>query len=101
WWSDSGLTHLVNTGPTYAPTLSATTTYYVTETSAIGCQGPSTPVTGFVAGGVATVNAGPSQSVSAAYGTVQLAGSMANTPYATWSGGSGHLRPNNTTLQAT
>ena len=30
WYSDPGLTTLVNTGPTYGPTISATTTYYVT-----------------------------------------------------------------------
>ncbi|MCX6915174.1 MAG: autotransporter-associated beta strand repeat-containing protein, partial [Verrucomicrobia bacterium] len=100
WYADAGLTTLLNTGSTYAPTISATTTFYVTETSAIGCQGPATPVTGFLADGVATVGAGPNQLVSATYGTVQLAGSMANTPYATWSGGSGTFNPNNTALNA-
>ena len=39
WYSDAGLTTLVNTGPSYSPTVSSTTTYYVTETSGIGCEG--------------------------------------------------------------
>jgi hypothetical protein len=45
WYSDPGLTTLVNTGTSYAPTLSSTTTYYVTETSASGCVSTASPVT--------------------------------------------------------
>ena len=40
--------HLVNTGPTYSPTVSGTTTYYVTETSGTGCVSAASPVTATV-----------------------------------------------------
>jgi hypothetical protein len=53
WYSDPGLTAQVNTGTSYSPTLSGTTTYYVTETSGAGCVGLGSAVTG-------TVNAIPS-----------------------------------------
>ena len=52
---DPGLTTLVNTGPTYGPTLTATTTYYVNETSALGCVSAASPVTATVYKGSATI----------------------------------------------
>jgi hypothetical protein len=48
WYSDPGLTVQVNTGASYSPTLSGTTTYYVTETSGAGCVSSASPVTGTV-----------------------------------------------------
>lgn len=54
WYSDTGLTTLVQTGAaTYnTPSLSVTTSYYVTETSAANCVSASSPVT-------ATINTSP------------------------------------------
>jgi PhoPQ-activated pathogenicity-related protein len=45
WYSNPSLTTRVNTGPTYGPTVSATTNYYVTETSTLGCVSAASPVT--------------------------------------------------------
>jgi hypothetical protein len=59
WYSDAGLTNLVNTGPSFTtPSLSATTTYFVTETGATGCVGPAASV-------VATINTAPNVSAGA------------------------------------
>jgi PhoPQ-activated pathogenicity-related protein len=55
WYSNPGLTTLVNTGTNYQPTLTATTTYYVNETSALGCVSAASPVTASVYKGSATV----------------------------------------------
>ena len=55
WYSDPALTTLVNTGANYGPSLTATTTYYVTETSALGCVSAASPVTATVYKGSATV----------------------------------------------
>ena len=103
WYADAGLTTLLNTGSTYAPTLSATTTFYVNETTPIGCVGPASSVIGYISSGAATANAGPDQNVSATYAGgngIQLAGTIGNTGGATWSGGSGTFSPNNRTLNA-
>ena len=48
WYSDPGLTTQVATGSAYSPTVSSTSTYYVTETSAAGCMSPATTVTATV-----------------------------------------------------
>jgi autotransporter-associated beta strand protein len=53
WYSDSGLSTQIATGGSYSPTVSSTTTYWVTETSAAGCFSPASTV-------VAVVNAIPS-----------------------------------------
>ena len=100
WYRDAGLTMLVATGPTYSPTVSTTTTYYVTETSAAGCVSAASPVTAMVFTGPATANAGPNQWLCPTTPTVQLAGSIANSANGTWSGGSGTFSPNATTLNA-
>ena len=99
WYSDPGLTTLVNTGPAYGPSVSATTTYYVTETSALGCVSAASPVTAAVYSGSPTVNAGPNQTVSS-IATIQLAGSAANVTGSIWSGGSGTFSPNASTTNA-
>ena len=54
WYSDAGLTTVVASGTSSynTPSLSSTTTYYVTETSAGGCVSSASPVT-------ATVNTPP------------------------------------------
>lgn len=59
WYSDPGLTNLVGTGATFAPSPSPTitTTYYVVETEN-GCQSSATPVT-------ITINPIPSAPTSA------------------------------------
>src|SRR5262249_9119034 len=50
WYSDLGLPTQVGTGASFTPpSLSATTTYYVTETSAAGCVSPA-------ASAIATIN---------------------------------------------
>ncbi|WP_430404117.1 gliding motility-associated C-terminal domain-containing protein [Fluviicola sp.] len=42
WYADNGLTNLVGTGSTYStPILSANTSYYVTQISALGCESVS------------------------------------------------------------
>jgi autotransporter-associated beta strand protein len=72
WYSDAGLTTQVGTGTSYTtPSLSSTTTYYVTETSAAGCVSTSSAVT-------ATVNAIPDQTITPAASAV-CAGSTGNT----------------------
>src|SRR5262249_33762365 len=48
WYSDAGLSNLVNTGGTFSPSLTVTTTFYVTATSAAGCVSDASPVTGVV-----------------------------------------------------
>src|SRR5208283_4890995 len=45
---------------TYSPTVGSTTTYYVNETSGVGCQGPASLVTATVYP-AQTVTAGPAQ----------------------------------------
>ncbi len=59
WYSDAALTTQVATGLSYSPTVSSSTTYYVTETGADGCVGPASPVTAYV--GSPTAQAGPDQ----------------------------------------
>jgi autotransporter-associated beta strand protein len=100
WYSDSGLTTLVNTGPTYGPIVNATTNYYVTVTSAQGCVSAASPVTATVYSAFPIVSAGPNQTVSSIATTIQLAGSVANVTGGTWSGGSGTFSPNAGTTNA-
>ena len=71
WYSDVGLTTLVNTGASYGPTVSATTTFYVAETSGPGCQGPASPVTATVYP-TASVSAGPAASACALTGATGI-----------------------------
>ena len=101
WYSDAGLTHLVNTGPTYAPTVSSGTTYYVTETSGTGCVSPASPVS-VVVNNPATVSAGADLNMSGMASSVTLAGSFGGgATGGIWSGGAGTFTPNNTALNAT
>ena len=100
WYSDSALTTLVNTGPAYGPAVSATTTYYVNETSGLECVSAASPVTATVYNGLTTVSAGPNQTVSSIATTIQLAGSVGNAAGSTWSGGSGTFSPNASTTNA-
>ncbi len=100
WYSDPTLTNLVATGTTYAPTVSVSASYYVTETSVLGCVSAAAPVVATVSTGLSTANAGPNQAVSSSASTVQLAGSVSNATGGIWSGGSGTFSPNATTLNA-
>jgi hypothetical protein len=58
WYDAASGGNLVNTGATYSPNISGTTTYYVSCTSADNCVGPRASVTG-------TVNPNPTCSLSA------------------------------------
>jgi autotransporter-associated beta strand protein len=102
WYADSGLTTWLASGTTYGPSPSTTTTYYVTETSALGCGGPARPVTATVLNGTDTVYAGPHQNLALSFtNAIRLAGSLANgATGATWSGGSGTFSPNAQTTNA-
>ncbi len=85
WYSDAGLTALVNSGASYSPSVGGTTTYYVTETSAEGCVSSATPVTG-------TINPLPVVSVNSATicaggSTTLTATTDANSPGYLWSPG--------------
>ena len=71
WYSDSGLSTLVNTGPSYSPTVDGTTTYYVTETSAAGCVSTASPVTATV-NFPATASAGGNQTICSIGSTAGL-----------------------------
>ena len=48
WYDASSGGTVVNTGSTYSPNLTGTATYYVSCTSAAGCEGPRSPVTGTI-----------------------------------------------------
>ncbi len=100
WYSDSSLTTQVNTGPVYGPTVSSTTTYYVNETSGLGCVSAASPVTAMVYDGPPTANAGTNQIVSSLAPAIQLAGSVGNVAGCAWSGGSGTFSPNASTTNA-
>ena len=59
WYSDAGLTTLVNSGLSYSPTLSSTATFYVSETSAGGCVSSANQVT-------ATIHLSPTVNLNSA-----------------------------------
>ncbi len=90
WYSDAGLTNLVNTGSSFSPNLSATTTYYVTETSAAGCVSAASSVTATVYP-PPDADAGPDRTLTCATTSVTLDGSS-TMPGATfsWSGPGGY-----------
>jgi len=48
WYDAASGGNVVNTGTTFSPNLNATTTFYVSCTSAAGCEGPRTAVTGTI-----------------------------------------------------
>jgi len=48
WYDAASGGNVVNTGSNFSPTLTMTTTYYVSCTSAAGCEGPRTAVTGTI-----------------------------------------------------
>ena len=90
WYSDAGLTTLVNTGPSFTtPSLSATTTYFVTETGATGCVGPAASVVATI-NTIPNVSAGADKVLTCTTTQVTLDGSS-TTPGATfsWSGPGG------------
>jgi autotransporter-associated beta strand protein len=98
WYSDAALTHPVTTGTSYSLTVSSPTTFYVTETSAQGCEGPASPVLAAV--GVPTANAGPNQYMNPG-STIHLFGCAGNgATFGTWSGGSGTFDPDANTTNA-
>ncbi len=85
WYSDAGLTTLVNSGPSYSPTLSSTATFFVSETSAGGCVSSATQVT-------ATINLPPtvdlnSVTICAGGSTTLTATTSASNPGFLWSPG--------------
>jgi hypothetical protein len=102
WYADAGLNTLVNTGTNYAPTVGASTTYYVTETSAAGCRSVASPVAVTV-NTPATASAGGNQTICSISSTAGLDGSVGGgATSGAWStSGSGTFSPDATTLNAT
>ena len=101
WYSDAGLSTLVNTGTSYSPTVGSTTTFYVTETSTAGCRSVASPVTATV-NTPATATAGGNQTIRSISSTTGLGGSVGGSATGgTWStSGSGSFSPDATTLNA-
>jgi hypothetical protein len=101
WYAAASGGSSIGTGsPFVTPSISTTTSFYVSCSTASGCEGPRTEVVATV-NQPATVNAGADQTVCASSPNVTLAGSIGGgASSGTWSGGTGIFNPNATTLNA-